>query len=291
MTMWRSAIGQMPDLQYIAMFEPDSTEYEEWLEKVMAEPWVRAMEDMVKWTGVWVGTEERFFEELRMRVGKEVFASPDFPSSVERLYEYIEDARDGFIARPLWFWHYKDVPEEDLDHYDVPGWGPEAPILVYTGDAAERPDYWEAMCKLLAYRDALPLTVLLFSGNDRHFQRFRTWTGSTTELLEKLGRHAPKLGPVPFFFANRFRPEEEHKNYAVFDFDPPNLIDPITRDDYLLFHEQIRRWAGVLGEVRIKISKEKRPFSRTSPESGKVERHSRTYWTIEAPRWKKPDLF
>jgi hypothetical protein len=63
---WRSAIDEMPDLQYIRAFEPGSTAYAEWLEKVMDEPWVRALEDMVKWTGVWVGTEEAFFEELRM---------------------------------------------------------------------------------------------------------------------------------------------------------------------------------------------------------------------------------
>ena len=31
-----------------------SVGYDEWLEKVMAEPWVRALEDMVKWTGMWV---------------------------------------------------------------------------------------------------------------------------------------------------------------------------------------------------------------------------------------------
>ena len=34
---------------------------------------------------MWVGAEKRFFEELRMRVGKEVGSSPDLPSSVERL--------------------------------------------------------------------------------------------------------------------------------------------------------------------------------------------------------------
>src|SRR5215213_1844696 len=100
--------------------------YEEWLERVMEEPWVHALEDMIKWTGVWVGTEERFFEELRMRAGREVASSPDFPSSVERLELYQSIAIDGFHARRLEFWHWRDsdLSEEDLDDFDAPEWGP-----------------------------------------------------------------------------------------------------------------------------------------------------------------------
>jgi hypothetical protein len=144
------------------------------------------LEDMVKWTGIWVGTEERFFEELRMRVGREVASSPDFPSSAEQLKLYQSIAIDGFFARPLQFLLHWDLSEEDLDDFDAPGWGPDAPILLFRGDAAHRPNYWQAMCKLLDRRDALALNVLMFTGKDRHFRKSRRWTGTTAELLKKL---------------------------------------------------------------------------------------------------------
>jgi hypothetical protein len=71
---WRSAIDKMPECDPEHPFYPIG--YEEWLEKVMDEPWVHALEDMIKWTGMWVGSEEGFFEELRMRGGKEVGSPP-----------------------------------------------------------------------------------------------------------------------------------------------------------------------------------------------------------------------
>jgi hypothetical protein len=52
----------------------------------------------------------------------------------------------------------------------------------------------------------------------------------------------------------------------------------------------MKRWAPILRELRIKVSRYKHTYSYTSRESGKVEHHSTTYWRIEAPRWKKPDL-
>lgn len=285
---WKSVINEMPECDQEHPFYPEG--YEEWLEKVTAEPWFRALEDIVRWTGVWVGTEEQLFEELEMRAGKEIFASPDFPKDFERLNLYMQIARDGFIAKHLAFWHHRELTEEDLDHYDVPGWGLEAPILVYQGDAARRPDYWQAMCDLLAQRDALPLAILIFTGEDNHFRRFRKWMGTTTELIEKLGKHRPRLGPVPFFLANLFRPEERHGYEVGACFYPPNLLDPLTREDYIVFHKQMRRSARVLKEFRITVSWQKRPYSRRSPESGRREPGSRTYWTIERPRWRKPDL-
>ena len=52
------------------------------------------------------------------------------------------------------------------------------------------------------------------------------------------------------------------------------------------------KWAPVLRKLKIGVSWEKRPYSRTSPETGKLEWGSRLYWTIERPRWKKrEDLF
>ncbi len=291
MTMWRSAIDEMPECDQEHPFYPKG--YDEWLEKVMAEPWFLALEGMVKWTGTWVGTEERFFEELEMRAGKEVFASPDFPSDFEQLNLYAQIARDGFARKHIEFWHHRELTEEDLDHYDAPGWGPEAPILVYRDRAAHRPDYYGAMCRLLAYGEALPLAVLIFTGEDVCFRKLRRWTGTTVELTKKLQKHSPNgLGGVPMFFANCFRPREEHKSLPRYRLDPPDLLEPYNREDFLTFYKQMTKWAPVLRKLGIKVSWEKHPYSRTPPEGGSPERGSRLHWTIERPRWKKrEDLF
>ena len=290
MTTWRSAIGEMPDPQYIEAFEPGSKKYEEWLEKVMAEPWTRALEDMVRWTGLWVGTEEDFFAELRMRVGEDVFSSPDFPSTLERLNGYIETAIDGFCERGLMLWHRGELTEGDLDHYDVPGWGPERPILVCRGRAAERPDYHEAMCRLLVRGDELPLAVLAFTGVDRHFRRYREWSGTTDELLKKLIKHSPNGGDrVPMFFANCFRPEEEFGYQPWFDSDRPFLLYPYNREGYLTFRRAMDKWVPALKELRIKVSRQKQTKPYRSPKTSEVERRLTTRWTIGAPRWKKRD--
>ena len=288
---WRSVINEMPECDQEHPFYPEG--YDEWLEKVTAEPWFRALEDMVKWTGTWVGTEEQLFEELEMRAGNEAFASPDFPKDFERLTLYAQIARDGFAMKHIEFWHHRELTEEDLDHYDAPGWGPETPILLFRNRAADRRNYWRAMCRLLAYGEALPLAVLIFTSEDNHFRKFRKWTGTTTELTKKLREHNPNCSDgVPMFFANCFRPREEHGYMPRYWLDPRNLLEPYNREDYRTFYKLMAGWAPVLRKLKIKVSWEKRPYSRTSPESGRLERGSRLYWTIERPRWKKrEDLF
>ncbi len=288
MTTWRSAIDEMPECDPDHPFYPVG--YEEWLEKVMDEPWVRALEDMVRWTGLWVGTEEDFFSEIRMRAGDEVFLSPDFPSTLGRLDEYIEIAMDGFCERCLMVLHHGELTAEDLEDYDVPGWGPERPILVCRGRAAERPEYHEAMCRLLVRGDALPLAVLIFTGEDRSFRRFGTWTGKTEELLEKLRRYDPNGDYVPRVLANTFRPAGKgHEEWPTFDSDPPEVLYPSGRRGYLAFHRAMDRWAPVLAEFGIRIGRRKHPASRWSRETGESERRMTTYWTISGPRWRKRD--
>jgi hypothetical protein len=85
--MWKSAINSGPN--------PDEEGYAEWLDEVMQEPWVLALEELVKWSGVWTGTGEQLIRELKARVGKEVRESKDFPSSLEQLFRYMDCAIDG----------------------------------------------------------------------------------------------------------------------------------------------------------------------------------------------------
>ena len=124
------------------------------------------------------------------------------------------------------FRHHGEVTEEDFDHYDVPEWGPESPVLACRGYAAERPDYWRAMCRLLVRGDELPLAVLIFTDEDRHFRRYRESLQGVVGRDRRFARQAEKNSPngivgVPKFFADCFRPEEEHRSLPGFDSDPP----------------------------------------------------------------------
>jgi hypothetical protein len=214
---WRSMINEMPECD---ADHPDyPAGYDQWLEKVMDEPWVRALEGMVKWTGVWIGTEERFFEELRMRVGREVASSPDFPSSAERLELYQSIAIDGFRDLGLEFWRYSDLSEEDLDDFDAPAWGPEAPILLFNGDAARPLDYWSTRVKLLKYWHPVPLAVLGLAASgqfakSRDFEKVRKRTYTTRELGKALVKHYPDQDNVPKGFADAARPEGGRRSPA-----------------------------------------------------------------------------
>ena len=289
---WISAINDCPKIDDDHCDEDQYYDrYDEWLEKVMVEPWVAALEDLIKWTRLWVGTEEQLIGELKMRAGKEVSASPDFPSSYEQLDEYIRTAIEGFQMKYLEVMHYRELTEEDLEDFDVPEWGPEAPIIVFEGDAALRPEYWAAMCKLLDRgNDALPLSILIFTGEDKDFQTSRRWTGTTKELIKILRKYHPDRGKVPLLLAKRFLPEEKLRTIPRFEFYPDNLLEPLFRDDYLTFHKVMRYWASILKELRIEVSWQKSTYySPDFPTLGRREGPARTFWTIEAPHWYKPD--
>lgn len=286
---WRSAINDCPDEQYLEEFEPDSTEYEDWLEKMMAEPWVTALEHLIWYSGLWVGTEEQLIEEIQLRAGKEVSASPDFPSTFEQLDKYIANTIEGFRMRRLGVMDYREQTEEDLEDFDVPGWGPEAPIIVFKGDAAYRPEYWKVMCRFLSDNKALPLAVLIFTAEDGDIRKWRTWTGTTKQLVKKLSKHYPHLGPVPYRLARYFWARDDGSLEVYFTGDP-DCSDLLLNGDYLGVATLMRNWASILEEeARIKVSWEKRTTFARSAETGKIEQKHTTYWTIEAPRWYKPD--
>jgi hypothetical protein len=281
---WRSAINSGP--------LEDEEGYWEWVEQIIEEPWFLALEDLVKWTEIWVGTEAQLIEELRVRVGKEVSASPDFPSTLEQLEEYKAIAADGFCWKDVGFLDFRGLTEEDLADFDVSGWGPETPVLVVQGDAAYRPDFWEAQFKLLKYWHPLPVGILMFT-DSKKFPTERTWHGTTRELSEKLLRHFPTHRNIPWLPLDRARPE------GIEDIAPwPGLatreerdamVSPVGREGYLTFSKMMKKWAPILKvEARIKISWEKRTIAPGM--LVKIEHSPKIYWTIEAPRWYKPDL-
>src|SRR5215210_6439323 len=104
MTEWRSEIRTGPDY-----YEEG---YDAWIQRVMSEPWAQAVENLVKWTRVWVGTEEQLIEELKMRAGKEVGASPDFPQSLAQMEWYWDIALDAFNSKSLGLLDFRKQTEK-----------------------------------------------------------------------------------------------------------------------------------------------------------------------------------
>jgi hypothetical protein len=297
---WISAINDCPKFDDDHYDEDQYyDQYDEWLEKVMVEPWVAALEDLIKWTRLWVGTEEQLIGELKMRAGKEVSASPDFPSSYEQLDEYIRTAIEGFQMKYLEVMHYRELTEEDLEDFDVPEWGPEAPIVVFQGDVAYPLDYWNTHVKLLEYWHPLPLAILRLAAS-RDFAKYvlpgqpRKRIYTTRELAKALRKHYPHYGTVPKGFADRARPEgveDPLPNFKTWE-EYSAMREPYDREEHIFFHKQMRKWAPILEEVaRIKISSQKHSRFPGLPESKDTDRPAKTFWTIQAPRYADRDVF
>jgi hypothetical protein len=291
---WRSLINDFPDEENWEG-DPLPMNYLEWLGKVMQEPWVEALWSLVQWSGVWVGTEAELIRELKMRVDKEVSTSPDFPSSLERLMAYQDYAIDGFLTSRLGILDFRELTEEDLEDFDVPGWGPDATVLVKAGDACYRPDFWDVQFKLLKYWHPFPVGVFMFT-DSKKFPKQRTWHGTSKELSQELMKHYPTYRNIPWLPLDRARPE------GVDDIDPwPGFAteEELAAMDNLggtegplVFYKLMRKWAPILKEeARIEISWQKRRGSPQLPETFYPEDVPlKTYWTIQAPRWDKPDL-
>ena len=50
---------------------------------------------------------------------------------------------------------YRRMSKKIREDFDSPEWGSRPPILLFTGDVARRPNYWQAMCKLLGVHPIL----------------------------------------------------------------------------------------------------------------------------------------
>jgi len=169
MSIWKSVIRDYPEEQD----EQGNTNplYDEWVEAILEEPWFVALQELVKWSGAWAGTEEELMREIRLRVDREVWESDDFPADPKKLMEYYGIL---FCASPssLNILDYRELKKEDVEDFDVPGWGPEAPILVEQGRAGLRLSYRDALHTLLyKHQSPLPLAVLNFTYCSKSLQR------------------------------------------------------------------------------------------------------------------------
>lgn len=285
--MWKSVIWELPaegDAQ--GAINP---RYYEWVEEVMNEPWFVALRDLVKWTGTWTGSEEELMQELRLRVNSEVWESEDFPSEMCKLMRYYLVIYRADPYTELDILDYREFNKEDLEDYDVPGWGPEAPILVNQSWAGVRPSYSWALYTLLdKYRSPLPLVVLGFTNGSKFTKKTRSWSGSTTELANALLGHYPYPGDrwptyCPALSPTSEDPENKEAE-RLFDETHELLRCLWGASDHLRFHELMKTCAYIVREVGIKVSWKKLPWMVTDPE-GNRKSTKRTRWTIEAPRW------
>jgi hypothetical protein len=283
---WRSKFNTDP---------PDDEEgYTKWLDAVMGEPWVTALFDLVRWDGVWVGTEEQLIKELKMRVGKVVRESEDFPTTFQQLMDYQGFAIDGFLSSGLGIFDYREeFAAGDLDDFDVPGWGPEAPVLVKEGDAAYRPYYRDVQFELLKYWHPLPVGIFHLTAS-REFAKSRRKTYTTKDLVKVLVKYFPTYRNVPRIALDFARPEGIDDLFPEFrsdeEFDA--MIKLYGPKAHLIFYKQMKKWAPVLKEkARIKVTWVKRRQFPGLPENLDPEGQPKIWWTIEAPRWKNPDQF
>jgi hypothetical protein len=123
----------------------------------------------------------------------------------------------------------------------------------------------------------------------------RTWHGTSKELSEVLIKHYPTYRNIPRVPLDRARPR------GVDALDPwPGFATEEEMDAMmglegsqgaLVFYKLMKKWAPILKEeARIKISWQKRREYPGLPESNDPKKRPKIWWTIEAPRWYKPDL-
>lgn len=290
-SMWKSVIRDYPE-EYDDRGNINPL-FVEWAEALTAEPWLLALQDIVRWRGIWTGTEEGLTEELRFRVNREVREAEDFPSDFPKLRHYFGVAWEvshycssGGLGLELF--RYDELSREDLKEFDVPGWGPEAPILVERGFAGRRPSYYAVMFELAKYEDPLLLAFLIFTDSPKFARNRRRWTGSTVELAELLRAYYPRPSfNCPMYLAHLGWSSEGGPD-AFMDHAWREPLDELwwwKSSDYRRFHGRMRTCARILKEVGIKVSREKASRTVRGSQGGR-KRTKRTRWAIEAPRWE-----
>jgi hypothetical protein len=289
--MWKSVIGEDHEEQ-----DESGTGFNllflEWVEALKGEPWSVALQDLVKWTKIWTGTEEELMKEVRLRVNREVWEAEDFPSDFRKLMHYYEVLYFSLLGLNLNIFDYRDLSKEDLKGFYAPGWGPGAPILIER-DGAAQPSYNYATYKLAKYEDPLLLAFLIFTESTK-FARGQRWSGSTDELIDVLRAHYPmpclncRVELAHVKWASYPEGASDDKTSAFLDHSSMELLDDVYLggpSDYRRFHARMKMCADtLLEEAGIKVSKTKETRMVREP-GGEVRKTKHTRWTVEGPRW------
>ncbi len=294
--MWKSVIRDYPE-----ELDESGTEvnplFFEWVEALVREPWLVALQDLVAWTKIWTGTEEELMEEIRFRVNREVCESEDFPSDFPEFREYYRIAwqEAHLLSRAglrLELFVYDEFTKEDLKEFYAPGWGPAAPILVER-DQAARHSYWFAMYKLVKYEEPLLMAFLIFTESTKFARGERRWSGSTDELVDVLTTCYPSPGlncGIELAYVPWINPEgtPDNKPMVFYYHSSSELLEgcrQTSASHYRRFNARMKTCAGILEEVGIKVSKKKETRMVREPGGGvKMTKHTR--WIVEAPPWR-----
>ena len=297
--MWKSVIRDYPEEQ--DEWGNLNPLFLEWVEALTSEPWLVALQDLVRWTRIWTGTEQELMEEIKSRVNREVWESEDFPSDFPQFKEFYMIAwqlapvlSNGVLSNGglgLALFRYDELTKKELEEFYAPGWGPEAPILVERDQAARHP-YSYTMFKLTKYQEPLLLAFMIFTNSTKFVRNQRWWSGSTEELTEVLYGYYPSPGhncgyDLAYVKWSSY-PEWNDMSVAFFDHPSMELIEDAGlsgRSDYRRLHGKMKTCAGILEEVGIKLSKKKVTHTVREP-GGEVRETKRTRWTIEAPPWR-----
>jgi hypothetical protein len=289
--MWKSIIDEEPE-EAIENPETGSLEinprWTEWWETVTQEPWLVAMHSLVRWSGTWAGTEEELAEEINLRVNPEVRESEDFPSTYQKLLEYYMAlfyySTPNVVPMLL---DYREISKDDLEHFDVPGWSPQAPIMIHRDDAGMCPIYLHTVYALLyRHRSPLSLAVIEFTRESRKFtKQQRTWSGTTGELAERLLAHYPMPGLFGFPpFAKT--PDDPEGKEAERRFDEVrDLLDLTESSDYRELAGRLRTCAYILREFGVRLSWQKIE-SKAPDRDGGLQTTRKLYWILQAPHWR-----
>jgi hypothetical protein len=126
------------------------------------------------------------------------------------------------------------------------------------------------------------------------FEKTRKRTYTTKELAKALVKHYPDYANLPKGFADATRPEGVEDlipNFKTTE-ELSAMMEPYGREEHLFFHKQIKKWAPILQEVaRIEITWQKHTDFPGFPERRDPDRPARTFWMIQAPRYKNRNLF
>jgi hypothetical protein len=266
-------------------------EIDECVDEIIRRPWFSALKSLPGEAGLWVGTEEELIEELKVRILEEgdcgdALVDEDFPSSAREIIEPPQDVDWAMRKERLWIRDYREVEKELRRDFDAPGWGRKAPILLERGLAAHKPSHEGAQYILASkYRNPLAILVVDLTYHDPKFknnQRIwsgsaRQWSGRTRDLATRLSIQLNSE-----FGLGELEPREKELVEEL-----KEAIKLESPEDFRRFCSRMRTCAYILRDVGVKVSWEKHVGQKIATD----EKYTYTWWTIEAPHWKKTQLY
>jgi hypothetical protein len=257
-------------------------EIDECIDAITRRPWFVALKSLPGEVGLWVGTEEELMEELKKRTVEEQagdVASEAFPSSAREIIDPPDDVVFAMRKERLSLVDYRKVEKELRQDFDAPGWGRKAPILLERDLSAHKPSHEGAQYILARkYHNPLAILVVDFTYHDLTFKRDdQMWSGRTRKLAERL-----RIQLYREFGIGGLVPTE---NELIDELKEAITLD--SSEDFRRFCGRMRTCAYMLRDVGVKVSWEKHVGQKIAT----GEKYTYTWWTIEAPHWKKTQLY